>query len=470
MRLFSLAVVTSVLALSSASSAATRYVANNGVDSPTCGMQASPCRSITQAMAIAIAGDTILVGPGRYGDLTDGEGGNFPGGSFPGEEVPPAGSPARIVVGKPLTIESTHGSDSTFLSDNSSYGESVRILASNVVLGRPGRGFTTAGGIVVDAGATGVTVSGMVVVGEGLVAEGSGHTLSHNVVLSAGTGSRGITVVGDGNTVSSNRIDQGDVILSGNDVVFVDNIVVGGPVAVDGTAQIRRNTIVASLYAAGLSIGPGTATVTENNIFGNTPQVYPPDGNCGIFNGSGGTIDATNNYWGAASGPGPDPADDVCNGEGSSSTVTPFATEPFPIAVAGDGGGTNGSPVCTAAQAAPAMLWPANGQLVRVWIIGVGDPENDPVAVSITGVTQDEPVASSEVGDSGPDAILRGSSADIRAQRIPAGNGRVYRLEFSATDGNGGSCAGSVKVEVPNSQKPGQAIVDDGQLYNSVTP
>jgi len=43
---------------------------------------------------------------------------------------------------------------------------------------------------------------------------------------------------------------------------------------------------------------------------------------------SGGVI-ATNNYWGAASGPGPDPADNVCAG---TVAVTPFATTPFNVA------------------------------------------------------------------------------------------------------------------------------------------
>ena len=47
-------------------------VADHGVDVPGCGQDVtSPCRSISQAIALADAGDTILVGPGRYGDLND---------------------------------------------------------------------------------------------------------------------------------------------------------------------------------------------------------------------------------------------------------------------------------------------------------------------------------------------------------------------------------------------------------------
>src|SRR5262247_2574920 len=44
-------------------------VANNGIDSTTCGSSGAPCRSISQAIAHASEGDTVVVGPGRYGDL-----------------------------------------------------------------------------------------------------------------------------------------------------------------------------------------------------------------------------------------------------------------------------------------------------------------------------------------------------------------------------------------------------------------
>src|SRR5205085_10263251 len=50
-------------------SAATVYVANDGVDAASCGGKATPCRSISRGIANANSGDTLLVGPGRYGDL-----------------------------------------------------------------------------------------------------------------------------------------------------------------------------------------------------------------------------------------------------------------------------------------------------------------------------------------------------------------------------------------------------------------
>src|SRR5262245_46449517 len=64
-----LSTVTVVVA-SSASAQTTRYVAENGQDASGCGGGwATACRSITQAIGLANAGDIILVGPGRYGDL-----------------------------------------------------------------------------------------------------------------------------------------------------------------------------------------------------------------------------------------------------------------------------------------------------------------------------------------------------------------------------------------------------------------
>jgi hypothetical protein len=57
----------------------------------------------------------------------------------------------------------------------------------------------------------------------------------------------------------------------------------------------------------------------------------------------------------------------------------------------------------------------------------------------------------------------------IRAERSGTGNGRAYRIAFSASDGRGGTCVGSVTVAVPHSQN-GDPAVDDGPIYDSLTP
>lgn len=291
-------------------------------------------------------------------------------------------------------------------------------------------------------------------------------TLAQNHLICLSTCNQ-IEVFGTGHSLTENT-GQGSVAISGSGHSLTNNVLNGAEqgITIDASSGVivRGNSFLAGF---GVALNPGSdAAINDNNFSGNSPG----SNNCGLFNASGASIDATNNFWGAASGPGPEPADEVCNQPGSSTVVAPFATQQFAISSPGGGGGGNGAPVCTAAQAVPSMLWPANGQLIRVWIIGVGDPDSDPVSVSISGVTQDEPTSGLVTGDTGPDATLFGSSADLRAQRDVGGNGRVYRVQFGANDGNGGTCTGTVTVGVPNSQKPGQSIVDDGQNFDSTQP
>jgi hypothetical protein len=112
------------------------------------------------------------------------------------------------------------------------------------------------------------------------------------------------------------------------------------------------------------------------------------------------------------------------------------------------------SPSCAAVSAAPAMLWPADRRFRVVEIAGGSDPDGDPVTLSITGVTQDEPVRGArDAAPTGEDSSVR-----LRAERDLAGDGRVYRIAFEATDGRGGSCDGVAKVSVP--RRRGVAAVD----------
>ena len=103
--------------------------------------------------------------------------------------------------------------------------------------------------------------------------------------------------------------------------------------------------------------------------------------------------------------------------------------------------------------------------IVTVNIIGVTDPEDDPITIEITGVKQDEPVDDTGDGTFAPDAEIGTSSAEVRAERLGNGNGRVYHIEFQAEDGQGGSYAGEVLVGVPHDRNDNP--VDDGALYDS---
>ena len=116
------------------------------------------------------------------------------------------------------------------------------------------------------------------------------------------------------------------------------------------------------------------------------------------------------------------------------------------------------------------MLWPPNHKLVEVNIDGVTDPDvEDIVTLQITGVTQDEPVNGVGDGDTGPDAVIidhsHKDSVLIRAERSGNNNGRVYVVNFTASDGTA-SCNGSVSVGVPHGRK--DTPVDDGQSFDSM--
>ncbi len=135
---------------------------------------------------------------------------------------------------------------------------------------------------------------------------------------------------------------------------------------------------------------------------------------------------------------------------------------------------TNAPPACELAQPSVSTLWPPNHKLVPVTILGVADPDDEDVAITITAVTQDEPVDGLGDGDTAPDAVIQGDTVLIRAERAgggngsAGGNGRVYVIHFQADDGVGGVCSGTVRVSVPHSKKA--ACVEDALGFNSTGP
>ena len=126
----------------------------------------------------------------------------------------------------------------------------------------------------------------------------------------------------------------------------------------------------------------------------------------------------------------------------------------------------NAPPVCDAAQASPSQLWPPNHKLAPVRIVGVTDPDKDTITLAVTSVRQDEPVNGLGDGDTCPDAFIQGSRVLLRAERAGPLNGRVYHISFTADDGHGGQCSGTVAVCVPHDQS-GRLCIDDGPLFDS---
>ena len=131
---------------------------------------------------------------------------------------------------------------------------------------------------------------------------------------------------------------------------------------------------------------------------------------------------------------------------------------------------SNAPPVCSEAKPSIAEIWPANHEMVDIEIIGVTDPDGDSINITITGITQDEPVNGKGDGNTVPDgAGVDTSVAQVRAERSGKGNGRVYEISFVAIDNQGGECEGSVKVCVPHDMGSGHYCVDDGQNYDSTS-
>jgi hypothetical protein len=124
-------------------------------------------------------------------------------------------------------------------------------------------------------------------------------------------------------------------------------------------------------------------------------------------------------------------------------------------------------PLCVATVADPSVLWPPNHKMVAVALTGFAGKPKDPqhFTVRILKVTQDEPVNGTGDGDTGPDAIVNGSTVLLRAERAGTGNGRVYQIKFRVTAISGGTCTGTAWVGVPHSSRT--APVDDGQKFDA---
>lgn len=131
----------------------------------------------------------------------------------------------------------------------------------------------------------------------------------------------------------------------------------------------------------------------------------------------------------------------------------------------------NQPPDCTNVE--QLDLWPPNHSFRDVDALataGITDPDGDPVTVIVDRITQDEPVLAPGTGHTSPDGAGLGSGiALVRAERAGGGNGRVYLVSFTASDGRGGSCSGAISVTVRKNQN-GSPAIDDGQLYDSTQP
>jgi len=217
----------------------------------------------------------------------------------------------------------------------------VVIDANGMVFAQGTRGFTITNSrreeVLLGGETSDVKVEGNVATSNGtngndaFVIQGAKHTVVGNWASNNARG--GFTIAGSDVIVISNWASSN---LQGVDLIaasgrFARNVIVGN--RLDGLVVnaprkdlvIRRNDILNN-GQHGVPMGPFDGIMTQNNIFGNAIL-----GNCGLLNQSGGVVNAPRNFWGTASGPGPDSADAVCDDLGSVTVVEPVATKEFSI-------------------------------------------------------------------------------------------------------------------------------------------
>jgi hypothetical protein len=306
------------------------YVATGGVDTLGCGSRLEPCQSISRAILLSRDGDTVIVGAGRYGDAnSDGDLDD------PGDEAGPIASGCHcvVLVNKAVRLETQDGTGSvTITGPFLGTHVLVQITASGAAFGRNGRGFLLVanGGVEVTA-PSGVTVVGNRFMGStGIQVTGAKHTISENALYKTSA-----SVVGSDHLVARNTFVDTTFTLDGTRHTVVGNVVTANSdtVILGDAHSIRRNSFVGSR----VTIISDGLTFSENNFLRDSSStekcVELTPGRVLEMNGLD-FLDATNNYWGAPTGPGPDPAVEVCNMAGSTrstTAVSPWATQPFDI-------------------------------------------------------------------------------------------------------------------------------------------
>lgn len=346
-----------VLLTATPAPAAVLQVANNGLDAAACGSKAAPCRTISQAIDNAVAGDTIVVGPGRYGDLDrDGTLGEA------NEEGPE--TLAVILIDKAIAVESSAGAAVTVIDAAGFNRKAVRITASGARFGKPKKGFTlfdsSNAGVSVDDTAAGVIVEGNLAIrtltGFQVNSDGAGNLLQGNIgsANSAGFGLGGPGAVARANLAVANSGDGFDLggggarcegnIATGNGsfgygVFFHTTATIAGGVAIGnvqgifggngGQLDVSGLAAIANLLDGVHNQGTTTMTLTASNLVGNGTK-GPGSLNCGTINENN-ALTASNVFWGAAAGPGDDPADQVCDFGNAVTAIEPIAPKPFKI-------------------------------------------------------------------------------------------------------------------------------------------
>ena len=107
----------------------------------------------------------------------------------------------------------------------------------------------------------------------------------------------------------------------------------------------------------------------------------------------------------------------------------------------------NSAPVCNQAVASPSALYANDSAFKIIQIVDVTDSDGDALTITINEIYQDETVEAWTAGQTSPDGQGIGTNAaEVRDEHMAFGNGRQYRIYFTAEDGLGGSCSAMVFV------------------------
>jgi hypothetical protein len=104
----------------------------------------------------------------------------------------------------------------------------------------------------------------------------------------------------------------------------------------------------------------------------------------------------------------------------------------------------------TDVSVSPEVLWPANGQMVDVWV-----GYNLKLKCNSPGMACQLSVSDNETNDSSDYSIIDAHHLLLRAKRAPKGDGRIYTITITCSDGTGGGLTKSVTVLVPDKKDKG---------------
>ncbi len=278
------------------------FVSPSGNDGNNCTASATACQTISGAIAKASSGDTINVAAGTYAE--------------------------QIAVDKKLTI---NGSNSGISAGAAACHRGSESIVDGGFYIHPGADGTVVDGFTVENGSTSGSHNNAFTVGD---ANGAvlNVTIQNNIIKDVTTPAQsgGIEAVAGANnlTIKDNNINNNwrGIYLNPSDGVTITGNIIdsnnGSGVGIGSSGQSNltiSGNIISNNSVEGWGIDTvGVNVVAHNNSFtGNGAGVD-------WYGGTTNTIDATNNWWGAADGPG-----DVGPGSGDSVNSTNVIFDPF---------------------------------------------------------------------------------------------------------------------------------------------